>query len=415
MKIVIWFFLLLSIMSSLYSQGMNDTMVYDNVPLDKYVFIDTMTFKLGEYVSTIDRPRNIYVLTNFLKNNPDLFVDIVLEKNVAFDTTTQHFQEISCQSIIDDLFYFNISSNQYRIRDTIIESYQSNANIAERRIRLKISRNRDYEKFLFILETYKHKNISKNELFSNISIEQILDNNDPKLSETITPLVDKHYAKYLRSYEKMKFINERNEIVYGRVFVDTFESTYYEDNDLDGKIYVTSIPDRTAIYSRKISNVNNLTYSPYFKKALDDFLGYDFEYEVDEFTNIPSNIIPKGKTKENLEVMKSIFDLEINDSFKGACKGHVFWGFEWVLKSPYSIRRILFDQYDSLAYIEYYSKYSSVDEVKYDLYELAGDKWEYKETIDHEIEKSYASYILLSLLGLSLLTLSAVKINGFKK
>ena len=150
----------------------------------------------------------------------------------------------------------------------------------------------------------------------------------------------------------------------------------------------------------------NITYQPNFqqdriiylnedlKSGFQNYLGYEFKYDLDSMTNIPSNIQPKGMTKKRIKKLWKFINPRFENHSTGHCNAYVFWDFRWEIPSPKTISEIMLDQEKKEAILTIKNEEF---EHRYIVYRLQEDQWIYKETFKNKDEKVIWGWLIVGL------------------
>ena len=145
------------------------------------------------------------------------------------------------------------------------------------------------------------------------------------------------------------------------------------------------------------------------RRVFVEYLGYEFNYDLNEMTNIPSNIKPKGLTKKRLAGLNKYIQPEYESLERGACNMHVFWDFNWDFQDSFTPKSVSIDDKDKVAFIEFKDESRHTHYAQFD-YTVKG--WQFVEVIGNEYTRPTPKwkYLFAGILFLILLAMILVKL-----
>lgn len=353
--------------------------------------IDSFKFDVNEDYSRDDNYlNNIYHFKEVLKKNKDLNVSIYVLMNSSYDTTSSNLARVTARNIISDLAYYNISPLRFQVKDSLVYEWDKiyDKDVAYRKILARRNESSSYQTILDSLVINYQK--GKNELsrFIYNKANYISENTQFKIKSNelnnwnIPQLIESFHHQFFSHIKRSKFslIPSNYSVQIGDPNIS--ENAGYEEYNIPAWISFESSANTSFLcqYSIKEKDNKMIFLSKEIRRALEEFLGYNFSYKTDEITNIPSNITPVENTKRRLSALKGIINPKFEYVTLGACNAHTFWDFHWELKAPYTANQISINRNSNKAFIEYkdsrFKTFVAIFKMKGNL------RWEYVKNIE---------------------------------
>ena len=385
------------------------------------VVLDTLQFDLGALlVENINNPQSIYELSHFLTKRPEWLVQIFVLTNTNYDTTSNHFLRTQAKDLQKSLIYFNVDPARFQIKDSVVIAFdkQFGKNKAYRKIVVVFKGQTDFGLLWKDLnEAYQSKKkIRLQTFFDEMVVEKATVPIIPTelKNHQITKLIDQFYHQFyeVNPSANFKILPYKYEIEIGDISKVVIPDEYIEEWEtvIKGATIVLSIPDQfyEVVYQPPIPTQKVIYLKENYRGALVNFLQYNFSYELDEMTNIPSNIEPIHSTKEKLEALEKYIKPNYDYEVKGRCNAYTFWNFHWGFQDENTPILISISEIDKTAFIEFKDEQRVI---KYAKYEFQNEKWSFIEVFDigENPPTSFWKYLIVGILGLFMVTSLIIK------
>lgn len=387
------------------------------------VVLDTLQFDLNATsVKQLNSHQNIYELTEFLKKRPEWVVQIYVLTNTNYDTTSNHFLRTQAKDIYKSLIYYNIDPSRFQVKDSVVLTFDK-----------QFDKNKAYRKIVVILKEQSNFSPLWNDfneayqLNNDGKLEACFDKMVSKKAETpiiptdlktyqITNLIDQFYQQFytIESSVNYKILPHKYEIEIGEVNKYVMPDEYIEELEITiaGFTSVGSMPDRfyEVTYQHLIPTQKVIYFKESYRSAMTNFLQYNFSYDLDEMTNIPSNIEPIHSTKKKLKdiekYIKPIYDYKV----KGSCNMHTFWKFHWDFQDANTPILISINEEDKTAFIEFKEEERVT---KYAKYQYSDKDWVFMEVFETGLNQTipFWKYFVVGIFCLFFLAIIAITIT----
>jgi len=347
----------------------NDSLLFLNKKFQAgdVIVLDTFKTNVNNWRSSIEYPfgEKLYALTSLLKKRQELNIEIIVLMNSNYDTTSANWMRVNSRKIIEDLIYFNINPLQFQVKDSLDIELDKKFSPEEafRKIILRVKEPTEYEKSLTRLEQIfdsEEKNYKR--FFTNQS--STTNNKNTHLTNAIEldsfgipQLIDSFHNDIFKKNIKTSFavVPERYPVELGEFRKVINEEIDFEDYYIPKSINIDSWVESSFLISHRVNSksTNLLLFNEQLRRSFEKFLAYEFKYDLDTFSNWPSNIVPSNETKEKLNDLKSFINPRIEVAFKGQCNAHTFWEFHWELQSPFTGNKISINRKNKRAFVFY--------------------------------------------------------------
>ncbi len=398
------------------SQGQSpfDEVKFDGEKLlrQRALVLDSLQFDINNsHVKNLNTQCNIDELAQFLEENKALNANIYVLMNTNYDTISSHFLKTRSDNLIRSLIYFNVDPERVQVKDSVVKSYdrQYTREEAFRKIEVHLGQDNNYFSTLENLNgAFLNGEVPM--LFQKWSSsfhskQQQLNLPNNLIQFEVDDLIKQFYSTVYKNkrYSKYLVLPQVYSVRIGTVFKSTTPEHYFEEMDLSiaGSVDVTSMANShyRVAYIPALDDENIIYLTEERRRALKEFLDFDFSYDLDSMTNSPSNIKPQRETLSRLQAVKKLIDPRHEYLVRGFCHSHMFWDFHWQFSSPYVLDLISIDEASKNAFLDFKNENM---ELRTAVFLRRQGEWVFKEIIDYKCKPSILSWKLILYLSLAI-------------
>jgi hypothetical protein len=357
-----------------------DTIINKKFSIGDKWLLDSLTYDIRNGSSNLSHEGDIYELSQWMKHHRDVDFTVKIMMNENYnknDTTAIHWIRTRANNIKRTLIYFDVNPIRFSTKDTIVDFKNRFGKYeAHRQIIVEID---SIVNFNSLLSKFNEAYEKSQEELKRLLVELINNEKQKKyfipkeLTELkIDHLINDFHSKFYdkRSNDKFEILPLLYPIQFGNI----------DELLLDEHIINEYEPEENSYEALKIKykiqsiNENYIYQSEEFRRAIEQFLGYEFSYGLQEMTNKPDNIQPVKTTKDKFEFISEYIHPRNEYLIRDFCNAHMFWNHHWEIVEPNTIKNIMIDTKTKKAYIKFRNAKFEKQLIQYELIE---GKWKF--------------------------------------
>jgi hypothetical protein len=377
------------------------------------ILIDSLTIHdEGHYVSNSNGRGELFDAIHFLKEQPDLRLEVDFIINTTYDTITHHGIRTRASSVIHDFMYFGLPQSRYAVKEIVIPDKPEDKGSAKR----------------FVIGRFVEGDQASYLEVNSLDIESLIvgiltSSHSPTAYDTITSrqrlllsAVSNKFSKdiYSSFQKNPSLLPDFVTLQEGKVDVLISPEVKFEDDDL-------VFPADTLLFTWPNSSlITNLDFPVLASQkmisstqvaSLTSLLGKDFKYEPQKTTSLPLKEKMVGATKKCFDALSRKLPVNYYINHLGGCNGHVFWQFDWSLFDTYVPRTITLDEDNQLVSIEFFDDDLSRQFIVYKYNDELALDVNYSSTTGNQQENNSPSILVpLSVFGILLIGWGMIKL-----